>query len=90
MAKYTVGLNTESALFDNAEFGTLEEAIAFSRGRGGVYSVQLSSGDPMGEDYRMCHLSYDSDEEKFSLDGMCGWETITDDKLIDTLKAYLG
>lgn len=90
MAKYNVGLNTQSALFDNAEFNTLEEAIVFSRGRGGVYSVQLSSGDPISDDYRMCHLSYDSTTNQFSVEGMCGWESIPDDKLIKILKAYLG
>lgn len=85
---YSVSLNNKSCMFDDGEFETLEEAIEFARGRGGKYSVNICSGNPLGV-FNSVHLSYNNATDKFSLDTGWGWDELSNEKLIKTLENYV-
>lgn len=54
---YEVGLSNEQCLFDSNTFNTLDEALAFASGRGGTYTVNISSFDSKGDMIGSVHLS---------------------------------
>ena len=67
----SVALSNRDCIFDSSEFPTLEEALTFARGRGGIYVVQLSRGEDPGAVF-----SYDSDADEFSRFDGWEWHTI--------------
>ena len=85
--KYEVGLNNGSCIFDDGNFDNIADAVEFARGRGGVYSVNITTYDD-GEMYNV-HLSYDNSSDLFTLDTGFGWVTIQNDKLIECLSQYI-
>ena len=72
----TVALSNKDTIFDSGKFKTVQEAIAFSKGRGGKYVVQIGREDSMG-----ISLSYDSDKDTFSRNNGWEWEPISEDDI---------
>lgn len=88
---FEVGLNTQGAYFDGGAFDTLEEAIKFSRGRCGTYSVNISSHHGLYglASYHNVHLSYNSETDTFSVYDGTRWIELSNESLVETLKKYL-
>lgn len=80
---YNVALSNRETIFDSAEFNTQEEVIEFSKGRGGVYVVQIGTDtNKMG-----ISVSYDSDKDIFSRFDGWDWEIVSEDEVKKMISA---
>lgn len=79
---YSVILSNGSAAFDEGDFGTVEEAIEWAKGRGESYVMQIE-GKRGYESVTM------TDDDEYSIYNGMEWVDYTQDELTRRLKAIL-
>ena len=72
----SVTLSNRDCIFDSGKFENIQDAIAFSKFRGGIYTVQIGRGDDIG-----ISLSYNSENDTFSRYNGWDWEDIDETEI---------
>lgn len=83
---YEASLSNESGIFDNDDFVTVKDAIAWVTGRGGNYVLNISSEkNEMGVNVSI----HDYDEPEFAIYDGWDWQKYTKEELVDFLEGSL-